>query len=291
MEYNDLKEYIRSKGGKSFDDASNDLERLIHDISVQDTISIISEIGIIPEEIEHDSSEEKLYTKASEIVFAKALHEMNFDVKVLKERSNCADIIAQSKYHCYSLVGDAKAFRLSRTAKNQKDFKVESMNHWRGDNDYAVLVCPYFQYPKKESQVFKSALNGNVLLFSWEYLNMLLQMKIKESERINLKDLWNQSKIISRKTTVEDSSNCFFAKQDSNIKKMFGLSDDSFSIYFNHVKRSIVNRGISEISFYQREIERIKSLSREDAINELLVSSKIESKIKTINNYINQIVK
>lgn len=291
MEYNDLKEYIKFKGDKSFDEASCDLEQLIKGISVQETISIISEIGIIPEDFEHDSSEEKLYTKASEIIFAKALYEMNLDVKVLKERSNCADIIAQSKYHGYSLVGDAKAFRLSRTAKNQKDFKVESMNHWKGENDYAVLVCPYYQYPKKESQVFKSALNDNVLLFSWEHLNMLLRMGIKETEQNNLKDLWNQSKIISRKTTVEDSSKCFFSKQDANIKKMFGLSDDDFSYFFNNVKQSIINRGKSEISFYLREIERIKSLSKEDAINELLISSKIESKINTINNFIKQIVK
>ena len=33
----------------------------------------------------------------------------------------------------YSLVADAKAFRLSRTAKNQKDFKVQAMDGlaWR----------------------------------------------------------------------------------------------------------------------------------------------------------------
>ena len=67
--------------------------------------------------------------------------------------------------------------------KNQKDFKVESMEHWRGDNDYSVLVCPYFQYPKTLSQIYGQALNNNVSLFSWEYFSILLRNNIKESEK------------------------------------------------------------------------------------------------------------
>ncbi len=121
---------------------------------------------------------------------------MNFEVEVIRERSNCADIIAQSKFHNYSFVGDAKAFRLSRTAKNVKDFKIDSMVHWRGDNDYSVLACPYFQYPKSNSQIYKLALEGNVSLFSWEYLYIVLSENIMENETINLQELWNQSHII-----------------------------------------------------------------------------------------------
>jgi hypothetical protein len=83
---------------------------------------------------------------------------------VNKERSNCADVVGKSVIHGYSFVGDAKAFRLSRTAKNQKDFKVKSMSDWRGDHDYSILVCPYFQYPKNNSQIYGQALDGNICL-------------------------------------------------------------------------------------------------------------------------------
>ena len=113
MNYIELRTLIREKSNLDFAVASNDLQNILFDISRIDLLSLITEIGIIPEDIGHDSSEEKLYTKVSDILFAKALKEMNFEVTVLRERSNCADIIAQSRYHNYSLVGDAKAFRLS----------------------------------------------------------------------------------------------------------------------------------------------------------------------------------
>ena len=136
-----------------FQDASDRLEEKIFSLSKEEFIPLVTEIGTIPETIDHDSTEEKLYSKVSDIVLAKCFQELGLKATVLRERANSADVEARSKYHEYSLVGDAKAFRLSRTAKNQKDFKVESMDHWRGDNDYSVLVCPYFQYPKSKSQI------------------------------------------------------------------------------------------------------------------------------------------
>jgi type II restriction enzyme len=136
---------------------------------------IIKEIGAIPEDIEHDSSEEKLYSKTTDIVLAKTFQELGMQASVNKERANCADLVSKSSIHGYSLVGDAKAFRLSRTAKNQKDFKVKSMVDWKGDHDYSVLVCPYYQYPKSSSQIYGQALDGNVCLLSWEHLSFLLE--------------------------------------------------------------------------------------------------------------------
>ena len=173
--FTELRTEINSRITLDFQEASSKLQQTIFSLRKADILKLIVEIGTIPEDIAHDSTEEKLYTKASDILFAKALQEMNLEVKVLTQRADCADIVAQSHYHNYSLVGDAKAFRLSRTAKNAKDFKVTSMAHWRGDCDYSVLACPYYQYPKSSSQIYKDALDNNISLFSWEYLYMLLK--------------------------------------------------------------------------------------------------------------------
>lgn len=289
MNYTELRRLIKDKIDDNFVVASNELQQILFSIDTNDTIAIITEIGIIPEDIAHDSTEEKLYTKVSDILFAKALKEMDFEVQVLRERSNCADIIAQSKYHGYSLVGDAKAFRLSRTAKNAKDFKVDSMVHWRGDNDYSVLACPYYQYPKSNSQIYKSALDGNVALFSWEYLYILLSSHIKETPNFNLSDLWNQSAIIRRNVTVEESNKSFIRQQDSNLLNITGISEASFYQLFSQIKTTIIERGNCEIRHYEDEINRIRQLDRETAIEELIVCLKIDSKIDTIRTFINQI--
>lgn len=55
------------------------------------------------------------------------------------------------------------------------------------------------------------------------------------------------------------------------------------------MKEIIVKRGNTEIGYYLQEIERIKSLNREDAIAELLQSMKLDRKIATIQNFIDQI--
>ena len=289
MNYIELRSLIRENSNLDFAAASNNLQSVLFDISRTDVLSLITEIGIIPEDIGHDSSEEKLYTKVSDILFAKALKEMNFEVTVLRERSNCADIIAQSKYHNYSLVGDAKAFRLSRTAKNAKDFKVDSMVHWKEDNDFSVLACPYFQYPKSNSQIYRSALNGNVSLFSWEYLYIILSENIRESEDVNLRELWNQSHNIMQQTNMADANKCFIQQQDANIREIIGLTEEQFNNHFNNIKGSIVYRGNEEIRYYESEIARIQQLNREDAIRELLISMKLDSKMETIRRFINQV--
>lgn len=216
---------------------------------------------------------------------------MDFDVTILRERADSADIAAKSKYHSYSLVGDAKAFRLSRTAKNAKDFKVDAMAHWKGSNDFSVLACPYFQYPKTKSQIFKEALIGNVCLFSWEYLYMMLQENIKESQCFSLRHLWNQSHVIGQSTTIENIKNSFIEKQNISFYTLLNISSDKFNNYLDAIKKLIAKRGEEEILFYEKEISRIKNLSRKDAIEELLKSMKLDSKIDTIKQFIDQVNK
>lgn len=289
MTFEELKIELSDCSSLSFPDATQRLQERIYALDRAHTIQLVSQIGSIPEDIGHDSTEEKLYAKVSDILLAKSLIEMNLEATVLTQRADCADVVAQSHYHRYSLVGDAKAFRLSRTARNAKDYKVNSMAIWKGDSEYAVLVCPYFQYPKSNSQIYKEALSGNIALFSWEYLYIILKEGIRESSSINLSALWNQSGIISKTTTVSNSKSCFLNQQNQNISKILKITPEKFYEYFNSVKELIVERGNTEIQYYEQEIERVKQLNREEAIAELLRNLKLESKIATIRGFIDQI--
>lgn len=289
MTFNELRTEIANCSGMGFIAASEKLQSMIFALSKADTLELISQIGAIPEDIGHDSTEEKIYTKVSDIILAKSLIELNLDAQVLKQRADCADVVAQSHYYSYSLVGDAKAFRLSRTARNAKDYKVAAMANWRGESEYSVLVCPYFQYPKSNSQIYKEALDGNVALFSWEYLYILLKENVKESPSLSLANIWNQSNIIGEKTTVSDAKNCFLSTQNNNIAKILGIDITDFWKYFNIVKNILIERGYTEIRYYEDEIARVKQLNREEAIAELLKSMKLDGKIATIKGFIDQI--
>src|SRR6267154_2997957 len=82
--------------------------------------------GSIPEQYGHDTSEEKLYSKYTDALLAAAYRYIGLTSVVLDERADAADVEAVGAG--YSLVADAKVLRLSRTAKNQKDFKIDAMH-------------------------------------------------------------------------------------------------------------------------------------------------------------------
>lgn len=290
MTFTELRTELTNCTGLDFQTATARLQEKVFALSKTDTIELISQIGAIPEDIGHDSTEEKLYTKVSDILLAKSFIEMNLEAIVLTQRADCADVVAQSHYHRYSLVGDAKAFRLSRTARNAKDYKVAAMDSWRKDNNYSVLVCPYFQYPKNNSQIYKEALDFNVSLFSWEYLYILLKEDIRESDSVNISQLWNQSEVIGRATTVQNAKANFLHTQNLNLAEILGISSTEFYTYFDQMKEILVKRGYTEIQYYEQEVERVNLLDRETAIAELLKSMKLDSKIATIKGFIDQIL-
>ena len=290
MLFNELRNLIRVESEKGeFNNAGAHIQEKVFNLNRISLIPLVTEIGAIPEDIAHDSSEEKLYAKVADIVLAKCFQELGFSSTTNKERANCADVIAKSRYHSYSLVGDAKAFRLSRTAKNQKDFKVKSMVDWKGDNDFAVLVCPYYQYPKSNSQIYGQALDGNVVLFSWENLSILLENSIIESSGLSLASIWNISELISKKTSVSDKNSAFLNTQNVLIQDFFKLDKVLFDNKFKVFRDSIKQRGNSEIDFWKKQIELIKSLSKDEAITKLLSSLKLNEKIASIKKYISSI--
>ena len=79
MNFTELRTEINSCITLDFQEASSKLQQTIFSLRKADILKLIVEIGTIPEDIAHDSTEEKLYIKASDILFAKALQEMNLE--------------------------------------------------------------------------------------------------------------------------------------------------------------------------------------------------------------------
>lgn len=276
-----------------FKEATEKVREYIDAISKDDFLNIIRNIGTIPESIVHDSTEEKLYSKASDIVLAKCFRLLGLDSKALDERSDSADIIAKSKAgYQYSLVADAKCFRLSRTAKNQKDFKVSNLSDWRGsENEYAVLVSPYYQYPSVTSQIYSKALDNNVCLLSWEHISILLENDIEETVDFSLESIWNASAMIARDRTLTFAmrKNNLMPKMDAYIANKLNIDLNVYAEILQSYKNNIIVRGNSEISYWNNKIREINSYSREKAIKELIFAQKLNEKIIAIQSYGNKL--
>lgn len=276
-----------NKGKKNFKLSGNDIESYIQSLSKDDFIEIVKEIGTIPEVIEASSTEEKLYSKASDIVLARCFSEIGLKAKALSERGNSADIVAES-HHGYTLVADAKTFRLSRTAKNQKDFKISTLSRWRGmEHDFAVLVAPYFQYPNTSSQIYASSLSDKVCLLSWEHILFLLNQQVVEDVSLSLEQIWNAPTRIERdsKIAYADRMNCLFPYINKMVCDRIPISLKDFEEQLNICKLYIFERSNDEIAVLNAEIQKIEEYTKEQAIKELIKSRKLNEKISAILSY------
>jgi hypothetical protein len=272
----------------NFVESSDKIQEQIFNLPSEDILPLVKEIGTIPESIPHDSTIEKLYAKTADIVLARCFQLLGLRASVNRERANIADVTGKSDFHGYSFVADAKAFRLSRTAKNQKDFKVRSMADWRGDHDYSILVCPYYQYPKNHSQIYGQALDDNICLIGWEHFAYLIENGMVENNKRNLSCIWGLSAELSRRiihANRNDDHN-FITQGNAIIDSSLGLPEGEIEKYIDSQKKGLILRGKSEIKYWEDIKADIATYSREQAIQELLSALKINEKITQINRFI-----
>lgn len=276
---------------KKFSEATDEIKDYVSKLNKQTLIEIVKEIGTIPECIEASSSAEKLFSKASDCILARCFSELGMPSIAVKERGNSADIIARS-IHGYTLVADAKTFRLSRTAKNQKDFKIDTLSNWRGaEHDFALVVAPYFQYPNTESQIYSSALDKQVCLLSWEHILFLLVNKVTETDTLSLESIWNAPVRLARDTRIAyaDRKNCQLPYLNQILCDRISVPVGAFNNQLNICKDIIRNRGNYELSYLNTQKEEITTLTRDEAIAELLKSKKVLEKISTIEKFVSSL--
>jgi len=129
--------------------------------------------GFIPEEYNHDSSEEKYYAKYCEVLICSTLRHLGFESELIEARGNRADVVASCNE--YTVISDAKAFRMTRTALNPKDYKINAMDTWRApDNaEYAFLVSSIF--PGSSSRLWAEAVGNNVTILNYAHLYHMLE--------------------------------------------------------------------------------------------------------------------
>ena len=177
-----------------------------------------------------------------------------------------------------SIVGDAKAFRLSRTAKNQKDFKVQALDDWRKSNTYACLVSPLYQYPQRASQIYEQAIERNVTLLSYTHLKFLLDC----TDGQNLDSLWCISSELSKSKNAQQ----YWEAIDETTREIAGESEETLSSYKQETIDKIKQLGKEGIDYWETRIANYKKLSQEEAVARLIKAEKVEAKIGIIKKAI-----
>jgi uncharacterized protein (DUF2267 family) len=243
--------------------------------------------GVIPELYSHDSSEEKLYSKYTDMLLCEAFRSIGIKSNVITERGDAADVEAFAKE--YSFVADAKAFRLSRTAKNQKDFKVLSMDGWKLDKTYAMVVCPIYQMPTKSSQIYLQASSRNVCLFTYSHL----AVTVKFAQLKNCSKAENMLEAVFKSVVLLNPSKDAHAYWFAVNKTMLDFSPLIADIWKDEKQAAVESIKIAKdeaLFFLSMEREKIMRMNHDEALEALVKIHKIDAKITTIKSFNNNML-
>ena len=235
--------------------------------------------GAIPEAYVQNSSQEKLYSKYTDIVIHEAFTSMGLTSLVLKERSDLADVECVSGE--YEFVADAKAFRLSRTAKNQKDFKVEAMDGWKHGKPFAMLVCPVYQLPSRTSQIYQQAAARSVCISSYTHLAVL----VRYAESIGSDKAIALLRDVFETVEAMNPSKSAGAYWQAVNKTFLGAGHGMSDIWREEKIASLEAVQVAReeaLSHLAGERERIMRLSRRDAIREILAWRRLEGRVQAV---------
>lgn len=238
--------------------------------------------GAIPESYGHDSSEEKLYSKYTDIVIHEAYKAIGLTSHVLRERADSADVECVAEN--YSFVADAKAFRLSRTAKNQKDFKVQAMHTWKHGKPFAMVVCPVYQLPSRVSQIYLQAGSSSVCICTYTHLAVLARYAVEAGKSFEAVGLLHD---LFRAVEAMNPSKDATAYWQVVNRTLIGSREEVARIWLEEKMASSESISIAKneaLLFLAAERERIMRLSRDEAIGEVLRWRKIDNRIQAVSS-------
>lgn len=264
----------------SFDDKSQSLISYIKGLGDSDLRTLTAEAGFIPEEYSHDSSEEKVYAKAMDILVADCLSRVGYTTAVSTERSNSADVVARCQSEQgHTLVLDAKAFRLSRTALNPKDYKIEALNTWRKGADFACLVGPLTHFPQ-ESRLFEEVIKFNVTLLTFSHLQFMLEHGLPSCD--SLSTVWDIAKDIKDSEGESPTATQYWKHVDQAFCTAIHASIDDWKSARRAYYSAMVESANKQIQYFEGEKARIASLSHEELTKLALNALKLDNKIDVI---------
>jgi len=273
---------IVSLSGHFGADSSRVEEELSNEIEQDGVDALLDHLRLctaIPESYGHDSSEEKLYSKYTDALISESYSWIGLESIVLDERADSADVEAVAGK--YSFVADAKVFRLSRTAKNQKDFKVEAMNTWKRGKPFAMIVCPLYQLPTRASQIYQQAAVRNVCIFSYSHLAVLARLVETEGNDAVIEHLHEIFRTVKAMNPSKDASSYWQAVNRAILRYGDPVDDLWETEKIATIEGISASKEIA-LTYYASQREAIMRLSRKEAIRQLIEIHKIDSRINTI---------
>lgn len=232
--------------------------------------------GTIPETYGHDSSEEKLYSKYTDALLAVSFRHMGLKSTVLTERADAADVDCVAE--AYSFVADAKAFRMSRTAKNQKDFKVEAMAGWKREKPHATVVCPIYHLPSRSSQIYHQAAARSVAILTYSHLAVMCRYATSSGTDKAVQLLFNVFSIVEKMEPSKDAA-LYWQQVNAAMHDTCGTIKDLWAEERAATAEAVEASRAESLALLDAERVKIEAMTHKEAIAALLRSHNIPGRM------------
>lgn len=257
-------------------------EEAVQENKVENILGHLRFCGTIPEEIKPDSREEKAYSKYTDSVVAEALIASGLTAVVLESRSNSADVEGVANKPSYDFVADAKAFRLTRTAKNQKDFKLSSLSDWRVGKKYGFIVAPSYHLPVSRSQLYTQISTNKVSILTFTHLAALVayeQHYPGQSAALleTILDVPSELNVSNQALPYWQGTNQVMTS-DQRLKEIWIEEKEATA-------ESLIELKQEGLAFLSRERSRIMRLSHQEALNALIDFNRLGVKEQMIRDF------
>ncbi len=266
---------------QTFTEKARTVVEFVDALSGESLLQLLSEAGFIPEAYEHDSSDEKVYAKAMDGLVAVALRRMGYDAHVTDERANAADVIARCPDDAdNSIALDAKAFRLSRTALNPKDYKIEALNTWRKEERYACLVGPIAGFPEGKSRLYDESVRFDVGLMTFSHLRFLLEHGV--SRCTELQPIWEAPRALVNHAKQGMTATTYWPVVDETVAVAAGVDIAVWRESRRGYLGALMRVATQQIDYYERQRRELSELSKEALVAIAIEALKLDAKIEQI---------
>jgi len=263
-------------------DATRMAEELRTELAAEGSQALLDHLrlcGAVPEQYERDSSQEKLYSKYTDAIVSESFTALGLTSCLINARADAADV--QARAQNYTLVADTKAFRLSRTAKNQKDFKVQAMDGWRNECTYAVLICPIYQLPARTSQIYQQAIARNVCILSYAHVAALVGLSLRQGKSAAESGLQQVLQCISLLHPSKSAVDYWLAVNRTLVDAL-GPEHGLWKMEKIASIEGLAMAKDESLRYLRSERNRLLGLSHQEALEELIRLTGLDSRIAQI---------
>lgn len=150
-----------------------------------------------------------------------------------------------------------------------------------------MIICPIYQLPNRNSQIYLQAINSNVCIMTYSHLSLLVRYA-HEVGKSDAEDLLHT--VFKTVSSLNPSTSAINYWKGIN-KTILGYSKSILKLWQDEeqaITESIEISRMDDLYYLSSERYNTINMTRQEAIQLIIKSSKIDKKVSAIKNIVDQ---